>query len=85
MLNDNTWDNLAKARFERSLVMQSYMQKLGNGISHLVAMVSEVISTWVGKRETIRLLTTLSDAQLKDVGLVRHDVERLVKSLSPKI
>lgn len=35
-----------------------------------------VIKRWRDRRETRKILSHLSDAQLRDIGLTRHDVSR---------
>ena len=36
------------------------------------------LATWRDHREAVKLLNTLSDKQLKDIGINRSDIDRLV-------
>lgn len=38
--------------------------------------VVRAIQRWRARRETKQILSHLSDAQLRDIGLTRHDVSR---------
>jgi len=36
------------------------------------------LATWRNHREAVKTLNTLSDAQLKDIGISRSDIDRMV-------
>lgn len=36
------------------------------------------LATWREHRKVIKELNTLSDAELRDIGINRHDIDRLV-------
>jgi len=40
----------------------------------MVRGVGLAIKRWHARRETRKILSNLSDAQLRDIGLTRHDV-----------
>lgn len=45
---------------------------------HWVKRYWNYLSTWRKHRETIKTLNKLSDRELKDIGLSRGDVDRLI-------
>ena len=45
---------------------------------HWVRRYWNYLSTWRKHRETIKTLNKLSDRELKDIGLSRGDVDRLI-------
>jgi uncharacterized protein YjiS (DUF1127 family) len=44
----------------------------------LSACVNRVMTSWA-RRETIKMLRELDDNQLRDIGLLRHQIESVVK------
>jgi len=45
---------------------------------HWVRRYWNYLSTWRKHRETIKTLNKLSDRELKDIGLSRGDIDRLI-------
>lgn len=84
MKNGSLMNNFDMSRNENAMVISRMAYKAVQFGTSLASMVSEAFTKWSANRETRRLLYSLSNAQLDDIGLTRSDVERMLNKHSSR-
>ena len=69
---------LAAGRAARSAYMVALVERGVRALGNAIAAVPRMVRRWNASMETREALDRLSDHQLRDIGLTRHDVDVIV-------
>jgi len=70
-------ENKLVATFKRiSIQVLSFFDKLAT--AHKIAKVFEAVAQYRSNREAINMLNSLTDKELRDIGISRGDIRRVV-------